>query len=512
MARKEGRCKYKLFGEKICNRKAIPNSKNHYCICHEKSDTKDIEKFNKEIEKIMQDKKAKFYDFRGFYFPKNFDFEIIYKRLKDRTFKKVVDFRDAKFQEQVDFIGATFQQANFMSATFQERANFMSATFQEADFIGATFQEVNFLGATFQQANFLGATFQERACFMSATFQERACFMSATFQEADFIGATFQEADFIGATFQEANFLEATFQKWANFRDATFQKWANFLGATFQKWANFMGATFQEQANFMGATFQEQANFMDATFQEQANFMDATFKDGFLFIHIEGVPLFDFMNTIFSESAIMRGVKLNKALFNFSRAELVDLTGAQFPQKIYEERLLERDELNEEEEEYRPKNWEEVSTIYRKLKQAHQRYGDYGKAGEFYYREMECKKKAMRQKRFSRDWVKSFGYSFLKHSCGYGEKPLRVLRNSLLFVLGYALAYLVSHSINLASNSLFGDILQSVYFSTITFTTLGYGDIHPITNAGRVLAMSEAVFGAIFIALFIFVFGRKMMR
>ena len=441
MPKKGGTCQYEnILGNRICKRKALLGSKDHYCICHEQSRDKNIKAFNKEIEKIIQNTEVEFYDFREFYFPKNFDFEVLYRHLNKRTFLKKAIFMDATFQGEADFTNATFQElVNFEGATFQEWAYFVYATFQEVDFTSATFQE---------RASFFGAKFQERASFEITTFQERANFMVAKFQEqADFWHATFQEADFEGATFHE----------WAYFRDTIF-------------------------------------------------------KDEFLFINIKGVPLFDFRNTRFSESTIMRNAKLNKALFNFSRAELVDFTGVQFSQKIYEETLLEKDELNEEEKEYCPENWKEVSTIYRKLKQAHQRYGDYGKAGEFYYREMECKKKELRTKRFSLDWFKSFGYSFLKHSCGYGEKPLRVLRNWLILIFGFAIAYFFSKSISFSGTSMLEDIFQSIYFSIITFTTLGHGDMQPISNWGRGLVMTEAILGAIFIALFIFVFGRKMMR
>jgi hypothetical protein len=46
----------------------------------------------------------------------------------------------------------------------------------------------------------------------------------------------------------------------------------------------------------------------------------------------------------------------------------------------------------------------------------------------------------------------------------------------------------------------------------VTFTTLGFGDISPITDAGRAVASVEAFTGAFMIALFVLVFGRKMIR
>jgi hypothetical protein len=43
----------------------------------------------------------------------------------------------------------------------------------------------------------------------------------------------------------------------------------------------------------------------------------------------------------------------------------------------------------------------------------------------------------------------------------------------------------------------------SVYFSFITLTTLGYGDITPVANVARMLAAAEAMTGTIYMAVFI---------
>ena len=49
------------------------------------------------------------------------------------------------------------------------------------------------------------------------------------------------------------------------------------------------------------------------------------------------------------------------------------------------------------------------------------------------------------------------------------------------------------------------------YFSIVTFTTLGYGDLSP--NGGmRIVAASEALIGAIMIAYFVVALARKVMR
>jgi hypothetical protein len=46
-------------------------------------------------------------------------------------------------------------------------------------------------------------------------------------------------------------------------------------------------------------------------------------------------------------------------------------------------------------------------------------------------------------------------------------------------------------------------LVQSIYFSIVTITTLGYGDIIPKTDVARSLAALESIFGIILIGLFL---------
>jgi hypothetical protein len=46
-------------------------------------------------------------------------------------------------------------------------------------------------------------------------------------------------------------------------------------------------------------------------------------------------------------------------------------------------------------------------------------------------------------------------------------------------------------------------MLDSLYFSLITLTTVGYGDISPVTNAGKIFTMFYTVIGLGILAAFI---------
>ncbi|MEE9311831.1 MAG: ion channel [Planctomycetota bacterium] len=88
------------------------------------------------------------------------------------------------------------------------------------------------------------------------------------------------------------------------------------------------------------------------------------------------------------------------------------------------------------------------------------------------------------------------------------------------FMLGLAFAdvyllisYLVPESFSHAGGGIFnwGD---AMYFSLTTLTTLGYGDVHPVSPVARMVAALEAVFGVLYLAMLVsmFISEFKVMR
>ena len=47
----------------------------------------------------------------------------------------------------------------------------------------------------------------------------------------------------------------------------------------------------------------------------------------------------------------------------------------------------------------------------------------------------------------------------------------------------------------------FGNYFDAVYWATVSLTTVGYGDIYPVTVFGRIVTMISSVFGIAIIAL-----------
>ena len=47
----------------------------------------------------------------------------------------------------------------------------------------------------------------------------------------------------------------------------------------------------------------------------------------------------------------------------------------------------------------------------------------------------------------------------------------------------------------------FENFFEAIYWATVSLTTVGYGDIYPVSTVGRVVAMISSVFGIAIVAL-----------
>ena len=111
------------------------------------------------------------------------------------------------------------------------------------------------------------------------------------------------------------------------------------------------------------------------------------------------------------------------------------------------------------------------------------------------------------------EWILS---SFFNLIAGYGERCLRLIIGWFVIIFGYAFIYYyfsgIYNGMAYKITSYNAKFLEAIYFSIVTFTTLGFGDLAPKPGLFQLIASSEALLGAIFMALFIFVFARKMSR
>lgn len=76
-------------------------------------------------------------------------------------------------------------------------------------------------------------------------------------------------------------------------------------------------------------------------------------------------------------------------------------------------------------------------------------------------------------------------------------------KDSLIAVCVLAIAYILVSALvvfNVEPES-FNNFFEAIYWATVSLTTVGYGDIYPVTSVGRVITMISSVFGIAVVAL-----------
>ncbi|MFC1808451.1 pentapeptide repeat-containing protein [Candidatus Omnitrophota bacterium] len=147
-----------------------------------------------------------------------------------------------------------------------------------------------------------------------------------------------------------------------------------------------------------------------------------------------------------------------------------------------------------------------ASEAYRNLKQYFIVNGRYDDASWACFKERQLERRYLfKEKKLA--YLPSLLMALL---CGYGEKPYRVIASSIVFVASYAIAYAGLGVLNPTTVYKSFSSWDYIYFSIVTFTTLGYGDLTPkAVPLFQMLAGSESFIGAFMMGLFIFTLARK---
>ena len=82
-------------------------------------------------------------------------------------------------------------------------------------------------------------------------------------------------------------------------------------------------------------------------------------------------------------------------------------------------------------------------------------------------------------------------------------KIVNASKRPLIAVCVLAFGYIILSALlvfNVEPES-FDDFFDAIYWATVSLTTVGYGDIYPVTTVGRIIAMFSSMFGIAIVAL-----------
>ena len=175
-------------------------------------------------------------------------------------------------------------------------------------------------------------------------------------------------------------------------------------------------------------------------------------------------------------------------------------------------------------------DYEYASLLYKHAARNHERDGEFSEYSKCFYLSKECYRRFLTLRIVNPKKINSIigdqrdtgVKSFFKHLLywfmstfsyivwGHGERPARTLFAGILIILlaasFYTVGFLSKEGLLFAPN-----FFQAFYFSVVTFTTLGYGDIAPV-GFTKLVAITEAFCGLFTIPLFIVGLSRKYLR
>jgi len=480
-----------------------------FCLYHAPENGRDEKTARKVWERARAKVDAADCDFVGWHFPRDPDEPegdqappVFVEPSRMGNQFRDANFRRAVFDCRVDFSHAEFigQQATFRFAQFNKGADFYECKFRQ----GVWFAETLFIGeADFRAAEFCGSALFEKARF--AGLANRNANRAVDFADGRFmhhvefrgvkseLDACFDRADF-GAT---ARFQESWFGADLSFLSARFGGDA-FLGSLKVEGTTvFRDAQFSGRADVFRAAFDREVIASHVTFKEQADFREARFNDKAVFSYASFLGEADFHSSCFSGEADFSGCVASAGVH-------VDL-----PSSVAGRCLPFAHPA-------------QGVGIYRLARLAAERRGEYRLAGWYNCAELLAIERGRKNASHRRFWQRRFWSLvnlrnvlawmeslFSRTVLGFGERPFIPVRFGAAVIVVCGAIYWLFDGIGPDAPD---GILTHLYFSVVTFTTLGYGDYKPATQWCQTVAGAEALTGAFLMAWFVVVLSRRYRR
>lgn len=330
--------------------------------------------------------------------------------------------------------------------------------------------------------------------------------------------------------------------------DVNFEKdYFNFYKVFNKKNVIYINCTFEkiilDGGLFDNITF-EKCRFKDCFFKNiiskmaDVHFVGGSFKGcSFIFCSLPGIEIKDSLlkNTEFKNTSLKGGsligncyinVKfiddcnlMNTLILNTHRSMDINFINEKSYTKLNYGTYIDRfQKIEDKKEDGRRKNFtqeEQLKTSYSFMDFAEQYRINHvsGKYGVCFYES----KKAFHKTLTGKSRLKSALANFV---CGYGEKPIKTFLLSLGVILLFTIIYAItgintSKELNtkvVGGRNILETLIYCLYFSVVTFSTVGYGDITPTGIIGAILSVIEIILGILLIGIWTATLVRKMTR
>ena len=388
-----------------------------------------------------------------------------------------------------DLSGADLRSADLSGASLSE-ADLSGASLSEADLSGANLSDADLSGAGLLIADLswasLGGADLSGADLRSADLS-RASSRRADFSEADLDRADLSEAELYGADLSDANLHRAD------------------LSGAYLDGADLSGAD-------LGDADLSEAD-LDGADLSGANLQQATVVD---------VNLFDAdLTRVRPYQARIEAVQVNDSTeFHADPSEYArwwQREGsflAAPPRCGYDPTVKQPDDAADTDQE---ELLSKAADTYRQFEELARRNAQPAlQSSMFVLRQDMQRKRYWTRGQYGQWFANRVFRTVFKH----GESFARILLTATALVLLFALTYwqfdliVTNPEAATQAREFIDNPFDAIYFSTLTFTTLGLGDFQPAATSefGRMFVLFEATLGAILIATFVFVLGRRAAR
>lgn len=444
-------------------------------------------------------------------------------------------------------IGSDLTQANLLGANLSEvpfrNANLEATNLRIADLSEASFRETNLhnvmmgsadltdtlsLNADFTQANLGGTDFTEAHLVdtdFTGVVAKEAEFSNATLRYSDFSNAVLDGTDFLNSyhnsTFfkdsilHDADFTQATLRD-VDLTDADLHRAdltdADLGGVNLTRVfledalleSSDLDAADLTDAKLHNCRLQDVYLSNETTFGERCAYERAADPNDLLPWDIIG-PSMESVTITLDDHHVYQGSPLSAAFTRF-----------QYWTRTISGWTPDTKDLE---------NLDKAISVYRTYQRLHRENSLPGDIPHYFYREKEMRRTKALAEGNHLEWASR---ALQRWVMGYGERPWRVVGTSVVVILVCAILYpllggvAVDHSgttltvfepLDTPLDELPGGTwLASLYFSLVTFTTLGYGDIQPASAPAQYLAGIESLVGAALLALLVAVLARRVTR